>query len=403
MTQHRNPSALLVALTVVALCGGSASAQLADSPWPKFQHDTQNTGRSDDFVGPTTLPTSVWEEDYESPRRATPALAEDGTIYLGAGRAPLIALNPANGGLIWTPDAGLSAALDRSAPAVAADGTIYFGARDNRLWSLDPADGSLNWHFKVPADGDVSTPPTVGPDGRIYMGSDALGAGKVYKMNPNGTVVWTTNLGGGPINVSPALSHDASVVYYTSGGRRIHALSSADGSDIWEFTAQAASTGSRGFNFSPVVGKAGTIYLAARGVVVAVNADGSEKWRFDPGVSFGSPPALAADVDESGLEDAVYVVGYAKSMTLYALNPVTGTPIWEEVLLGPGKARNTPPIVDAGGNIYVAAGKVLSAFSSAGNPLWNKVFRRGFVSSPIIGGDGILYVGNGRTLFKLSD
>ena len=396
----------------------TSAAQLADSPWPEFQHDAQNTGRSDEFTGPETLPSVVWEGSYKGPRRSTPALAEDGTIYLGVGRLPLLAIDPANGAELWASSPGNTSLLDRSAPAVAADGTVYFGERSNDLWSVDPTNitpadppavplplATVNWRFPVPTDGDVSTPPTIGPNGRIYMASDALGAGKFYAMNPNGTFAWTVNLGGAPINTSAALSNDGSVVYIATGGRRLHALSTANGNDVFPtFIAQAASTGSRAFNFSPVVGKAGTIYLAARSVLVAVNPNGTLKWSFDPGMQFGSPVALAADGDSSGLEDAVYAIGYTKSATLYALNPTNGSVLWQQPLLAlGGKARNVPPIVDASGNIFASVGKVLYAFDSAGNSLWTMLFRHGFVSSPIIGGEGLLYVGNGHELYKLSN
>jgi outer membrane protein assembly factor BamB len=404
MIRPRDASRILIALSLILAVGSDASAQLANSAWPKFQHDAQNTGRSDDLAGPVTEPTVVWERDYKGPRRATPALAEDGTIYLGVGRLPLAAINPVDGTQIWATSEGNASQADRSAPAVGADGTVYFGERSNDLWSVDPVDGSTNWRFPVPTDGDVSTPPTVGPDGRIYMGSDALGAGKVYGLNPDGSLDWTVNLGGAPINVSPALSNDGSVVYFVSGGRRIHALSTADGTDVFPpFTAQANATGSRAFNYSPVVGKDGTIYLAARSVLVAVNPNGTEKWRFDPpGEQFASPPALGADGDMSGLEDALYVVSYTKFGTIHAIDPTDGSVLWDSQMISNGKARNTPPIVDANGNIFLSVGKILYAFDPAGNTLWMKLFPRHFVSSPILADDGILYTGNGHALYKLS-
>jgi outer membrane protein assembly factor BamB len=416
MNPRKALALLATILAALALTGGAASAQLSStSPWPKFQHDEQNTGRSDLFEGPATLPTVVWQERFDGPRRAAPAIGDGGTLMLGVGRWPLVGIDSTTGAqLFTTSEVPNKAGLDRAAPAVAADGTVYFGARDNNLWSIDPsvltgtppdAVAQVNWRFKVPTDGDVSTPPAIGPDGRIYMASDALGAGKFYAMNPDGSVDWTVNLGGAPINVSPALSHDGSVVYVTTGGRRLHALSTADGSDVFPpFIAQPQATGSRVFNFSPVVGKDGTIYLTARSSVVAVNPNGTEKWRFDPDpLQFGSPVALGPDDDMSGLEDVLYTLGYTKTSTLFALDPTDGSVLWQQLLLVPGKARNTPPIVDAAGRIYLGVGKVLYAFGPAGNALWTMLLGHRFDSSPILGGDGILYVGNGHELFKLSE
>jgi outer membrane protein assembly factor BamB len=325
------------------------------------------------------------------------------------GRLPLLAIDPEDGSEIWATGSN-AVDLDRAAPAVAADGTIYFGERGNDLWSVEPMSGSTNWRFNVPTDGDVSTPPTVGPDGRIYMASDALGAGKFYAMNQDGTVDWTVKLGGAPINVSPALSRDGSVVYTVSGGRRLHALSTADGSDVFPpVTAQAGASGTRACNYSPVVGIDDTIYFTARSVLVAVRPDGSEKWRFDPPDSqFASPVALGRDADASGREDAVYAIGSGRIATLFAIDPEDGSILWQEPLLPPGKARNVPPIVGSDGTIFLGVGKVLYAFDPAGDGAggglarWMLPFRHLFVSSPILGGDGVLYVGNGHGLYKLA-
>jgi outer membrane protein assembly factor BamB len=410
---------LLSGVPLCCVLGGVASAQLAGSAWPKFQHDAQNTGRSDDFAGPVSLPAVVWEIDPEGLRRAAPTLGVDGTIFLGVGHKPLSAFDPLDGAELWSSTEGNASALDRSQPAVAADGTVYFGARDNRLWSIDstsitgtdpePRVAAINWQFKVQTDGDVSTPPTVGPDGRVYMASDALGAGKFYALEPDRTIAWVGDngdgnerLGGAPINVSPALSPDGTVAYITTGGRRLLAISTATGVANWEATADVKGVASRAFNYSPVVGADGTIYFAARKVVVAYAPDGTEKWRFEPGLQFGSPPALAGDGGDAGtLEDAVYVIGYSRSSTLFALDPQTGVPMWSHDTVLPAKARNTPPIVDAEGRVYAGIGRFLFAFDSGGVVLWSKLFPRSFLSAPVIGGDGVLYAGNGGTLYRL--
>jgi outer membrane protein assembly factor BamB len=104
----------------------------------------------------------------------TPAIALDGTIYVGeyVGEgndvAAIVALNP-DGTLRWLEHYGR---LPTSA-AIGADGTIYFGSGSNlptSLYALNP-DGSLKWRYDEPVGGYLRTPPAIGKGQRLYAGS----------------------------------------------------------------------------------------------------------------------------------------------------------------------------------------------------------------------------------------
>src|SRR5215470_299705 len=71
-----------------------------------------------------------------------------------------------------------------SSPAVAADGTIYVGSADNNLYALNP-DGTLRWRFAT--RGAVHSSPSIGPDGTIYVGSRDE---RLYAINADGTKQW---------------------------------------------------------------------------------------------------------------------------------------------------------------------------------------------------------------------
>src|SRR4029077_6570969 len=67
-----------------------------------------------------------------------------------------------------------------SAPAVARDGTIYIGSYDNNLYALNP-NGTQKWKFTTGSF--VQSSPAIGADGTIYFGSVdghlyALGVGE---------------------------------------------------------------------------------------------------------------------------------------------------------------------------------------------------------------------------------
>ncbi|MDB4808091.1 PQQ-binding-like beta-propeller repeat protein [Verrucomicrobia bacterium] len=102
------------------------------------------------------------------------SIADDGTIYLGAGEN-LYAINP-DGSKKWAFEAN-----DRLfSPAIGKDGTIYIRVGYNNLYAINP-DGSQKWKSKPASISSI----TIGIDGTIYIGSDDhhLYAINVYETN----------------------------------------------------------------------------------------------------------------------------------------------------------------------------------------------------------------------------
>jgi len=394
----RHQAIRVALLTVVAVLGGvgPAAAQLADSAWPCFQHDAQHTGRTD-LIGPTN-PKVLWSYKGRNRLVSTPAIGTDGTIYLGHGRNPLCAIEPSDGDEIWCTTRNLGTFADRSAPAVAADGTIYIGGRDNDLWSV-AADGKTQWTFHIQTDGDVTTSPVVGDiDGLVYMGSDSLSAGYFYAMRPGPVAdpAWLNILGGGLRNVSPALSHDGTVVYVTSSGVRLHAIDALTGIELWQIMLERRRNGARGPNYTPVVGEDGTIYVGFDEGLFAVNPDGSVAWKFSTGRRrIYSPPAI-------GHDGTIYFGAARRTDGMFFAVDADGKLVWSTPI--EGRLVNTAPVVDGAGTVYVAANRTLYAFAGEGNGqggaevLWtlSSFSRRVFDSGTVIG-DGVLYQGSRDT------
>ena len=117
---------------------------------------------------------------------SAPALAPDGTIYLGLFDGTLLAVTP-QGRVKWKFKAGREI---KSSPAIADDGTIYFGSRDRKFYALTPA-GKLKWTF--PTDAWVDSSPAIGIDGTVYFGSWDKA---FYALNPDGTERWRHHSGG---------------------------------------------------------------------------------------------------------------------------------------------------------------------------------------------------------------
>jgi len=95
-----------------------------------------------------------------------PAIGPDGTIYFPTLRHGLCAMSP-SGTNLWKFKAE-PAFINFTAPAIAQDGTIYIGYGTNFL-AINP-DGTEKWHFS--SRYDFHSSPAIAGDGTVYVGSD---------------------------------------------------------------------------------------------------------------------------------------------------------------------------------------------------------------------------------------
>jgi len=291
----------------------AATDQLASSPWPMFHHDLNHTGLSP-YYGPNTA-TLKWIFPAGDDRAivSSAVIAEDGTIYIGTSgwhwytRSRLYAINPdGTEKWHWSPPLyfyhGLVDYID-STPAVASDGTIYVGCWNRRLYALYP-NGTQKWEFYdskwKKSRGFVLTSPAIAPDGTIYIGNNN---GKLYAINPDGSLKWCYQTGYS-IQSSPAVSSDGTI-YVGSFDRKLYAIN-PDGSLKWKSTTGTIKS-------SPAIGSDGTIYVGSYDrKLYAINPDGSLKWTYPTGCWIVSSPAIGSD-------GTIYVGSCDRK--LYAINP----------------------------------------------------------------------------------
>jgi len=223
-----------------------------------------------------TLKWRFWAGRTASISTSSPAISKDGTIIFGAmgpnpepgdDRGRIYALYP-NGTEKWHYDTGYWIC---SSPAIADDGTSYIGSADYYFYAMNP-DGSLKWRFKT---GDiVKSHPAIGMDDIVYFTSYD---NYFYALNPDGSLKWKY-YGVGDASAGAAIDEEG-IIYV--GGRGISALY-PNGTLKWEYTFGGDLNS---HHSSPTISADGTIYIGVSteemyaGYIYAINSDGTLKWQ----------------------------------------------------------------------------------------------------------------------------
>jgi outer membrane protein assembly factor BamB len=375
--------------------------------WPAFQGNVQHTGQSP-FNGPS-CGGKVWTAKLLGRILSASVLApgnpgEAETLFVPVGKAPVCALDPTSGSVLWCNTDKQGKRADRSSPVIGNGTSAFIGTRDNDMWAINvPPLGSTNatvaWQQFVCTDGDITVPPIIGSDGLIYMASDSLSAGTLIAMCP-GPVrqpKWCINpVGGGIRNASPALDTTGTQLYVTVAGGVLSAYNAQTGAKLWDANLQAKMSIGRNVNLAPVVDPGtGRIYV---GLTEGL-------WAVDPPATPSGSPTITRFLDTRGSHQRIaapavldlvhgrVVVGASQGLngTLYALD-TSGHVLWSRSDLGKGKFENNPPVIDATGQIYLTLGKSLIALHMDGTNFWRSEFTSRFPASPILA-DGRLYVG----------
>jgi len=204
--------------------------------------------------------TKKWSFTPWNLLKSSPAIGDDGTIYFGCDNNNIYAVN-ANGTEKWHYATGY---FINSAPAIGDDGTIYIGSGDGYLYALYQ-NGTLRWRYKT---GDwIKGNPSIAEDGTIYAPSFD---GYLYAINQNGTMKWRRTTGSSVAGAGVALADDGTIYIGTELLRAYY----PNGTLKWSADVQGSIYGT-----VLAVSADGTIYVSAGGSLVAVNPDGSERWR----------------------------------------------------------------------------------------------------------------------------
>ncbi|MDI1452088.1 PQQ-binding-like beta-propeller repeat protein [Polyangium sp. 6x1] len=207
----------------------------------------------------------LWQLLVDGDADTAPAEAPDGSIVIAAGTS-LYVIRPS--GSLRT-----RIRLQRKiygSPAIDDDGTIYVGAQDDHLHAFTLAGARV---FRRDLGADVDCAPLVGDDGAIFVGTDG---GHVFAFEKGGALRFRADVGGF-VRGGLSLGLDGSVIAGVYGPRPgIVALDPTSGAERFAFRIREGGPRELGVHGGPLVDAQGRLYFgAADDQVYALDSRGS--------------------------------------------------------------------------------------------------------------------------------
>ena len=249
---------------------------LADSPWPMFRGDPQNTGRSKG-IGPN-LGIIEWSIDTFYVKSGV-AFGPDSTIYFISRDPPgLVALN-LKGTVKWIFPIDENAGYDPLGPVVDSDGSIYITSpREKRIYAIN-SNGTLKWAVENTFSSQDDIGMNISLDGTIYFRGIINGTAALYAVDKQGFIKWTfihRDLSDG-MSFSP----DGKTLYISGVVERaVYSLDIETQTINWEFGKDILYS-----YHPPLVDSKGNIYViseddSANGVLYSLSAEGEIRWSY---------------------------------------------------------------------------------------------------------------------------
>ena len=235
----------------------------------------------------------------------------------------------------WTAQIAGADARHRLAAAPVVGGGMLV-AMDTRgvVHAFDAATGARRWSHTIEVERNLQDTVFGGGasyfDGRVYA---ATGAGDVVALDAGtGAELWRVRPSG-PLRGSPTVAFNS--VYVMTQDNQIHALSMADGSQVWQDAAGAGQSGVFGVA-APAAGQGTVISGYSSGEVVAYRYENGRNLWSDAlaRTSISTEVGALTDVDADPIIDQgrVYALGQGGRMAAYEL--LTGQRVWELTLAG---------------------------------------------------------------------
>jgi outer membrane protein assembly factor BamB len=392
------------------LSGNSAPSPVAPPIVQMYMLNPQHTGQST-YAGPIAEPTNINSEPFVSGNLfvlPSISISSNGIIYLGSNDGYVYAINSITGLTKWKKKVSSSANLDGfltspdsmyTTPALAEDGTIYIGSNEGYLYALRPADGSIKWSYY--AGYPLQSSPIIdNSTGSIYFGAGT----RVYAVGDAGDAGYPKWLApfqtGANVNSSPALSTNG-YLYFGSDDGYVYGVYSFTGVEKWRLSTNTTLpdlvhpiyTSATIDNSNNVIIGNGS-YMDGK-LYYLDGLTGTILWEefYDPQIGpFYNTPAVRGDV--------IYLSTIAY---VYAIDRLTGTQLWRYIN---SNFYYTSPIIDVNGKIYVASIQALNTSANGwlkndgilhclnpdGTNSWVINVADGRLATPVLSNNGSIYM-----------
>ncbi len=168
----------------------------------------------------------------------SPVVSADGSTAYFISKDGLWALDTDTGAPVWPapfvppfPTADNSKEEMKSAPALALDGTLYLGAskkNSSHFYAIDPTDGSVRWaHANSGKAQYVNNQAAIGADGTVHVGFDET----LYAFEGGGdglggsSIKWQMFVPGG-FDAGPIIGAPGTI--YVAAGKKLYRISDPD-------------------------------------------------------------------------------------------------------------------------------------------------------------------------------
>jgi outer membrane protein assembly factor BamB len=391
-------------LLAAALLAGGCSTW----PAPDWFTDRGNLGHTAHRNEAIQVPLEVrWQAQLGASVRSS-VIGAFGMLYVGADDSQMYALDPLDGSVAWTYQAGgpISASATGVGENKEAEKYLWFQADDGVLYALDAEDGSERW--QLPGGVGTFHSPTNYATGLVFNTYMATGVSSKTRAveGATGAVVWESST----FNITTcAPMHGAGRLHQglTQGGTVFRTYAPATGAVDW--TISSTVTPAQGAFTSGIVdtdveiGDPVKVYLSPQDAVVrAVTANaGATIWEQ---ALPGSGPVRGMALTQQRSPNVLIV---SQRTELYSLDPVDGTVLWQ-VTHGsnsqdPTTRRFPQPAIYGDYVFHVEGGDELVArLLTDGSVAWSATLDASTVSSPTVGGGTVYIATSAGTVYAFS-
>lgn len=300
--------------------------------------------------------------------------------------------------IMWSQTIESNSTLRGTVPSIGPDGSIYVTSDALKLYAYSP-EGHLKWTFDLAKDGaggQQKSSACVDNDGTVYIlsgGSDKTRQVYLYAINPDGTEKWKYTYPSGVVigYTSPAIHVSGNIIVGNQGtGGAVKLIDRNTGEPVWStLTVGGGLTGMIASD------KSGQIYFGlsgSKGYGVADRDGGLLDWNVCDGYDVNGTTIA---IDESG---NTYAAVQKDSKGIIMSYDCNGNKLWEYVPEPAGKIDFSGPVLDSEGTSYTGVNKgdggQIVAIAKDGNLKWKYMEPNGFGGTPAIDCYGNIHCGD---------